>query len=1841
MKKSKLQKLLATLHRFVWGVIATALLGVQLAFGHSVGQIQTTKYFTPDTIQMLIDHANAGTPGLWVGDTVSYIIQFTPVANGAVTGVAGYVTDYVPAGVEVVSASIAQKDGSGNFYDVAPNLPGGIDTGWGGGMYNFGQTTFAAPFNIDTYDTTGRCTGAGAPTPTTVTYAASGNWAVPAGVTSATVEVWGGGGGGAGSGTALQGSGGGGGGGYSSSTITVTPLASIPYVVGAIGTAGAAGNNPGVAGGDSYFNNATTVMAKGGSGGTAGGAGGAGGVAASGFGTSKYSGGSGATAGASTAGGGGGGSGGTAIGGNNGAGATGATAVAGGGPGGAGCATGANCTGSAPASAPGGGGGGAYRNSAGTRAGGAGSVGRVSITYLAPAVPLYTNDCDSRLTELHADTGVFFSTDSRTSQYPSMPTRIAQGTNGYNILPQGTGVATLNSLLGQTSATTHNLWDAEQTNAFGSCSPALGTCNIAGLAAPKAAQGIINSERGATPYNTGSPVAGPQTGYQLDNTAQVGPWQRIAYSGSRMGDNTNGPATAIGSCATCVGGYSTSVGWNLSSGNPLPSGTNAIRWAVGKIVVGSINYVKVSMRITAAVPSSGLINSSEVFGGDAGDGVNGTDDGIENMWAYHVPSVADNNSNLYVNKSVVGYYSGSTLIPVSGGYIPVNAKVRYRTVYLNSGNANQTSVILSDTLPCQTAAGSISNITVISGPISATITPTNPAAGNCTTTPDTRSTVIFNNNVGVTLLPAAGGSIEYDVLTNAASGSIVTNTATLTSAAIPSPGVTANSNSLVQAAPILSISKITSTPSVAAGGTATYTITITNNGNANAGAINVYDILPSDGATADATKRFSYSATSSITGLTAVAPSTTGPAPTLTPYNSGGNSANQQQVLWNFGAQTLAPGASATITFTATVGSNVSSSATPYYNTAAVTYTGGTVLRADTANVAGVTITSPLSVTKTIESFYDTGAAAWVAYSNNIPANAKVRYKIIYANTGGTNIANANITDTLPCQIGGAGAVSNINIVSGPIALPATNPPVTIATVCPTTQAFSFTAGTLNAGQTGQIKLDVQTNAALGSTLANTATLSGTGATSVSSTVQASVTSAPLLTISKTASVTGVAQGGSLSYTITVANTGTANATGIVLYDWLPGVGALANVATRFSYASATSTTGLTAVVPTTVIPPTLAPYSTDTNAPNMQQVKWDFGAQTLAPGATFTVIYQASVGASMPIATAYYNNARVYYGTEQANAGAVGVAVGSNLSTSTKSWSDINGGDANPNDVIEYTISLKETAGIAVAGASVSDTLPATLTSPTVITCPAPATCGFAGNVLTVSNASISANSTSYIVIRGTIGAAVAAGTAIDNCAAVTNPGGVGASPCASTITVATSTIPGFGNKPLYFYDAASTPAYKVSRTKPTSGATVSIAASGGVQTWTLAPTLASSDTISNTISTSVPVQLYLSRAAAATNNITVDLYCSSAPATLITLPLATALTTTVTLYTFNLPFTGPVPSITCTAGNSWVVKVTNGSVGAVVVSPYVSATQISNVSLPSQNVINVDSVTTYSTVYPGVTIPPSITGGSTAYLRAVVSDPFGSFDIDANNNSTTQPTITIKKPDGTTMVSSAAMGTPVATDNPTAGTKIFEYAYAIPALGPAGAWAVTVNAKEGTENTVSDTGNGSIIVVLPTPSITFLKTVSVVWDPVNLLVNPKFIPGANALYTLIATNSGSGSADNNSVVINDPVPTNTLLYLKDLGGAGSGPVAFSQGATSSTLTYTFTALNNMADDLSFSNDNGATWTAVPTFDATTGCDTTVPPVTHIRINPKGTFAGNVTPPSPSFNLTFRVCVK
>lgn len=170
----------------------------------------------------------------------------------------------------------------------------------------------------------------------------------------------------------------------------------------------------------------------------------------------------------------------------------------------------------------------------------------------------------------------------------------------------------------------------------------------------------------------------------------------------------------------------------------------------------------------------------------------------------------------------------------------------------------------------------------------------------------------------------------------------------------------------------------------------------------------------------------------------------------------------------------------------------------------------------------------------------------------------------------------------------------------------------------------------------------------------------------------------------------------------------------------------------------------------------------------------------------------------------------------------------------------------------------------------------------------------------------------------------------------------------------------------------------------------------------------------------------------------------------------------------------------------------------------------------------------------------------------------------------------------------------------------------------------------------------NGSVTldtntVSAPQPGLTVAKSVSVHSDPVNVVSNPKAIPGALMRYTVAVVNSGAGPVDSGTTVITDPIPANAALFVSDLNGVGSGPVLFTQGSTTSTLSYAYAALDSNVDDVDFSDNGGVSWTYAPTL-GVDGCD---PLVTHVRIKLQGRFVGTAAPPNPGFSLNYRVCVK
>jgi len=103
-------------------------------------------------------------------------------------------------------------------------------------------------------------------------------------------------------------------------------------------------------------------------------------------------------------------------------------------------------------------------------------------------------------------------------------------------------------------------------------------------------------------------------------------------------------------------------------------------------------------------------------------------------------------------------------------------------------------------------------------------------------------------------------------------------------------------------------------------------------------------------------------------------------------------------------------------------------------------------------------------------------------------------------------------------------------------------------------------------------------------------------------------------------------------------------------------------------------------------------------------------------------------------------------------------------------------------------------------------------------------------------------------------------------------------------------------------------------------------------------------------------------------------------------------------------------------------------------------------------------------------------------------------------------------------------------------------------------------------------------------------------------------------------------------NVVVGNAIPANSSMIVTDIGSVGSGPLSFTQGSPSSTLSNSFTSLASTTDGLEFSNNNGTTWT----YTLTVGAGGVDAAVTNVRATLTGNHAAN-----GKFALKFRVKVK
>lgn len=612
-------------------------------------------------------------------------------------------------------------------------------------------------------------------------------------------------------------------------------------------------------------------------------------------------------------------------------------------------------------------------------------------------------------------------------------------------------------------------------------------------------------------------------------------------------------------------------------------------------------------------------------------------------------------------------------------------------------------------------------------------------------------------------------------------------------------------------------------------------------------------------------------------------------------------------------------------------------------------------------------------------------------------------------------------------------------------------------------------------------------------------------------------------------------------------------------------------------------------------------------------------------PAITLNVSVGYTNAATLTNTATVASNPNLDYNTANNTATDVTTLVDPDLSTSTKTVVNTGGGDAVVGSTLQYTITLTESAGAKATSASVTDDMPVSVSGFTVTSFPAGSTNSSTGTGtganntghINITNITVPAIGSVTVVFTVQVATGTANCTNIDNTATVANPYGSGATPSAPTVVVAQSSCAATGNKILYLYNTQA-----LNRTpQPTSGTSLSIPSTGTTfLDWTLTPVLAKQLKLStgNVTFTLTTQRTGNNSNRTATAELRTGSGTSIGTSGTVTFNNAGAILSHV--FTFNL-----AAVVTVAAGDTLVVRIHNTTAANNrPFSVYQNSAGVgaSTLSIGTTTVINVDSVTAYNAAYPAVTTQTVFIPNTTVYVCAVISDPFGSYDIDPATGGTV-PQITLTDPNGAVQVNAVSMVKEGATDcsgAANAADETFEYSYAIPNNAKTGFWTPTVTGYEGTEGTVFHTANGSFD--LDVPSLLFMKAVTVSSDGTTNAIKHA-IPGAMVLYTLTMQNTGRGPADSGSLSIADAVPTNTAFDL-----TGATPFTFTDGSTSSGLS---------APVMTFSNNGGTSYVYSPS--CTRPC--TDPAITNFKITFTGSMNGKTGATAPSFIISYTAVIQ
>ncbi len=286
-------------------------------------------------------------------------------------------------------------------------------------------------------------------------------------------------------------------------------------------------------------------------------------------------------------------------------------------------------------------------------------------------------------------------------------------------------------------------------------------------------------------------------------------------------------------------------------------------------------------------------------------------------------------------------------------------------------------------------------------------------------------------------------------------------------------------------------------------------------------------------------------------------------------------------------------------------------------------------------------------------------------------------YTVHYANIGGASADNAAITETLPAGVTYAGAALN----GGAVFPSASAPPV-----------YTFALGNLAAGASGTLEVTVAIDDPLDGLIAsllNNASIDSDQTAPVEDSALTTIVGSgnpggpPLLTINKTVDKSSVLPGETVTYTLTVLNSGGGTANNISVTDDMPDQ-------PYFTYTAASISGG-------------------DARNDSGDPLTWTINS--LAPGASAVLSFQMTVaGGGVPDGITVLDNSATLAESQVGvvNSNTVSVAVNTNADLDIVKSVTPNAGTSAPGDTLVYTLEVANNGSGAANNVVVFDPIPA-----------------------------------------------------------------------------------------------------------------------------------------------------------------------------------------------------------------------------------------------------------------------------------------------------------------------------------------------------------------------------------------------------------------------------------------------------------------------------------------------------------------------------------------------------